>query len=113
MMINAPNFFAFVQINTFRLSQAVSDLVSSASGLTCIHECGPGYECKYGLCQRRQCTQDCKDAPKQQLCGSNGVTYNSLCEMEKARCVEALDITKLYDGVCKLMEWMHTCYVQS
>lgn len=87
-------------INTFRLSQAVSDLVSSASGLTCIHECGPGYECKYGLCQRKQCTQDCKDAPKQQLCGSNGVTYNNPCEMEKARCVEALDITKLYDGVC-------------
>lgn len=91
-----------MQINTFRLSEAV-DLVSSASGLTCIHECGPGFECKFGLCKRIECTQDCKDVAKSQLCGSNGVTYNNVCELEKARCELTMNITKLYDGVCKLL----------
>lgn len=99
-------FFVFVQINTSRFSQA-ADLVSSASGLACAHECGPGYECRFGVCQRKECTQDCNDIPKQQLCGSNGVTYDNMCEFEKARCELEQNIHKLYDGICKLMEYKH------
>ena len=103
--INAIFFFAFVQINTFRFSQAV-DLVASASGFTCVPECGPGFECKLGICKRKQCTQDCSGVAKQQLCGSNGITYNNMCELEKAKCELAREINKVYDGICKLMEYI-------
>ena len=89
-----------MQINTFRLIEA-ADLVSSASGLMCPHDCSPGFECKSGACQRIQCNQDCKDEAKNQLCGSNGVTYNNMCELEKARCELTQNIEKEYDGVCK------------
>ena len=88
-------------MSTFRLVETV-DLVSSASGLTCVHECSPGFECKFGMCQRIQCNQDCKDVAKNQLCGSNGVTYDNMCELEKARCELTQNIIeKEYDGVCK------------
>ena len=90
-----------MQINTFRLSQAV-DLISSASGYTCLPECGPGFECKLGLCKRKQCNQDCNDVPKQLLCAENGVTYNNTCELEKVKCELAQEIDIIYNGTCKL-----------
>ena len=95
-----------MQINTFRLSEAVN-LASSASGLACPHECEPGFECKNGVCQRMQCNQDCKDEPKSQLCGSNGVTYDNMCELEKERCELVHGVQKLYDGACKLCYNVH------
>ena len=67
-------------------------------------ECGAGYECKLGICRRKQCTQDCSGVPKQQLCGSNGVTYKNMCELDKAKCELAREINKVYDGICKLMD---------
>ena len=82
--------------------QAV-DLVTSATNLTCPHECEPGSECRFGVCRLVQCTQNCSTVPTQRLCGSNGVTYNNMCELEKARCELRQNIEKLYNGICKLI----------
>ena len=68
---------------------------------TCIPECGAGYECVTGLCVRQQCSTDCSGEERQVVCGSNGVNYNNLCELEKARCELALDISLESHGPCK------------
>lgn len=76
-------------------------VVSSASGFTCTPECGAGYECALGVCTRQQCSRDCSSEKKQLVCGSDGVTYNSPCDLEKARCELAQDIRQEYEGTCK------------
>ncbi|XP_037778316.1 serine protease inhibitor dipetalogastin-like isoform X2 [Penaeus monodon] len=35
------------------------------------------------------------------VCGSNGVTYSNLCELERANCQSDQEITVAYDGECK------------
>ncbi|XP_071963649.1 SPARC-related modular calcium-binding protein 2-like isoform X2 [Antedon mediterranea] len=33
------------------------------------------------------CNSDCTDAPKKLLCGSDGLTYNSRCQLQYAKCI--------------------------
>lgn len=68
---------------------------------TCIPECGAGYECVLGTCTRQQCSRNCSGEERQLVCGSNGITYNSPCELEKDRCELALDIRQEHKGSCK------------
>ena len=67
---------------------------------TCTPACGVGYECELGWCQRQQCSTNCSDVAMQLVCGSNGVTYNNMCELERARCELAYDIKVYYTGAC-------------
>ena len=92
--------FYFVQIIT--LSKCQEGLMgTSASGSSCTPECRPGFECILGECERQQCVSDCSGAEQRTVCGSNGQTYYSLCELEKAKCELTHEIEILYDGICK------------
>ena len=53
-----------------------------------------------GLCTRQQCSRDCSGEERQVVCGSNGVTYNNPCELEKARCELRQDISVYKKGPC-------------
>lgn len=77
-------------------------LIPPVDNIPCLHECPPGYECRYGICKPQDCTQleDCSSEPVELVCASNGVTYNNLCEVERARCELRQDIKYLYDGTC-------------
>ena len=79
-------------------------LIPTEDNIPCPHDCGPGYKCQYGLCRRQNCTldYDCSGEPVELVCASNGVTYDSLCELEKARCELEQDIEYYYHGTCML-----------
>ena len=78
-------------------------LGTSASGYSCTPECVPGFECVLGHCQRQQCETNCSGDPTKgkEFCASDGNTYDSMCELERAKCELQQDITVEYTGACK------------
>ena len=44
---------------------------------------------------------DCRvDGPLKPVCGSNGKTYNSICQLQVAECMGNVVIERLCDGKC-------------
>ena len=64
--------------------------------------CGLGRECVEGLTKEPvcDCIEQCREPPKP-ICGSDGVTYDSECDMHRTACVDGKVIRKLADGTCK------------
>lgn len=82
------------------LLQAQS-LEVSASGSACLQDCGPGYQCVSGKCERKICNINCNNQPDELVCGSNGNTFKNRCEIDKKNCESGTTITVEYTGACK------------
>ena len=46
-----------------------------------------------------ECSQSCGNV-SQPVCGSDGVTYENICELEKSSCQKAKHITVVKQGMC-------------
>ncbi|XP_037684690.1 agrin isoform X2 [Choloepus didactylus] len=84
-------------------------------------ECGSGGsgsgedgECEQDLCRQRGgiwdedsedgpcvCDFSCQSVPRSPVCGSDGVTYGSACELRKARCESRQDLDVAAPGPCR------------
>ncbi|XP_019624556.1 PREDICTED: SPARC-related modular calcium-binding protein 1-like isoform X4 [Branchiostoma belcheri] len=51
--------------------------------------------------ERQECDYDCTLEMKRTVCGSDGRTYNSRCEMQRARCQTGRTIDVQHRGKCK------------
>ncbi|XP_064609154.1 follistatin-like [Liolophura sinensis] len=68
-------------------------------------------KCRDGTCMEDQngnphcipCTKHCPPATSEaeQICGSDGITYESICQIRKIACENAFQTTVLYPGKCK------------
>jgi len=62
--------------------------------------------CLYGECEfvdneyRCVCDFECELEEKKELCGSDGVTYKSICELNKSSCQNNMIITMKHEGSC-------------
>lgn len=45
---------------------------------------------------------ECKEVRESPVCGTNGVTYPSVCKMKLEACRNQTEIHKLHDGRCDL-----------
>lgn len=100
MVLNLQVFYYIIIIVMLSFFLKIT-LIRCQDTIECNPPCSAGYECRFGICQRMQCTQNCTDVSVQRICGSNGVTYDNMCELNKSRCELAQDITMLYEGQCK------------
>ncbi|GIY29334.1 hypothetical protein CEXT_704941 [Caerostris extrusa] len=65
-------------------------------------QCGPGQECdidRYGIATC-QCPPSCEPVMRP-VCGEDGVTYHSECDMRKSGCEVQKAITVQYRGACE------------
>ena len=73
----------------------LTDLVSLRAA-----EC-EGVKCEYGsICNRGQCTCPTCANINQPVCGTNQVTYQSLCHLRAEMCNERIRIAQAFEGPC-------------
>uniref|UniRef100_A0A8D2KTG3 Agrin n=1 Tax=Varanus komodoensis TaxID=61221 RepID=A0A8D2KTG3_VARKO len=67
-----------------------------------LETCGAAV-CSFGAkCVGGQCVcPRCEKQPLAQVCGSNGVTYNNLCELRRAACQQKKDVEVSRTGPCE------------
>ncbi|XP_037076211.1 agrin-like [Pollicipes pollicipes] len=64
-------------------------------------ECPFGGRCvAAGATASCQCPTDCPSFGGQRVCGSDGVTYDSLCELQRHACVTSTNVTARLTGEC-------------
>eukprot|EP00058_Branchiostoma_floridae_P024527 XP_002610017.1 hypothetical protein BRAFLDRAFT_129208 [Branchiostoma floridae] len=56
------------------------------------------------LDEHQECNYDCTLEMKRTVCGTDGRTYNSRCEMQRARCQTGRSIEVQHRGKCKVMD---------
>ena len=69
----------------------------------CVDSC-VGVKCSYGArCDQGRCVcpSDCPhSSPSASVCGSDGGTYPSACELRREACQRGVDITVVDHGAC-------------
>ena len=75
-----------------------------SEGATCRSiTCPDGKQCLVDFVTRRprcfRCNSPCY-GPKMTLCGTNGVTYNSYCDMKRLSCQQGVYIQAKHSGAC-------------
>ncbi|XP_038060853.1 agrin-like isoform X2 [Patiria miniata] len=77
--------------------QEVITVVSQGECVEC-----EGVKCEYGsICNRGQCScPTCADV-QQRICGTNQVTYQSVCHLRAEMCNERIRIAVAFDGPCE------------
>uniref|UniRef100_A0A8C2G6W3 Agrin n=1 Tax=Cyprinus carpio TaxID=7962 RepID=A0A8C2G6W3_CYPCA len=95
----------------------------------CDEDCGSGGSgsgsetCEQDRCQRYGgswdddteedrcvCDFSCQSVPRSPVCGSDGTTYTSDCELKKARCEKQLDLLLQSQGPCPVQNITSTVY---
>ncbi|XP_059088020.1 agrin-like [Tigriopus californicus] len=63
--------------------------------------CGPYEECIEDTNGNPKCVcQKCSNDPAEEVCGSDGITYFSLCHLQRASCTQGQDIYAEHYGAC-------------
>eukprot|EP00095_Tigriopus_kingsejongensis_P010554 maker-scaffold421_size176100-snap-gene-0.22 protein:Tk10554 transcript:maker-scaffold421_size176100-snap-gene-0.22-mRNA-1 annotation:"hypothetical protein DAPPUDRAFT_308094" len=64
-------------------------------------KCGPHEECIEDTNGNPKCLcQGCSNKPSEEVCGSDGITYFSLCHLQRASCTQNEDIFAEHYGAC-------------
>ena len=75
-------------------------------------QCPYGGRCvPSGLIYTCRCPTDCPSFGGQPVCGSDGVTYDSLCELKRRACVARTNVTAKFNGQCgKYIKHWRICF---